>query len=121
MTLPDADGLLLKKRHRGLDLGDLEAKLTQGLRDVGPRLHRSTIRLERALLREVPDAEAELKRLLREARLPAAHLKLLVEAFKKEPLANAFGVAQAITLVAQRLAPEERFVLERLAGRYVGS
>lgn len=61
----------------------------------------------------------ELRSILRDARLPLRLLRPLLDAHAKEPLPNAFGVSQALTLAAQSLSPEERFELERAAGRYL--
>lgn len=121
MTCPDPDALVLKKRHRGLDVDVIDERLTDGLRDVEPRLHRSARRLVESLKRAVPDIEQELRNLLRDARLPVRMLQPILDAHAKEPLPNAFGVSQALTLAAQGLGPEERFELERVAGRYLAS
>ncbi len=46
---------------------------------------------------------------------------LYLEAYRREPLPNAFGVSQAVTLAAQGHSPEERLELEEAAGRYIAS
>jgi hypothetical protein len=119
MTAPVDDALVLKKRHRGLDLEAIDERMTAGLRAVEPRLHESGRRLVASLKRAVPDIERELRTVLRDARLPVRLLQPILDAHAKEPLPNAFGVSQALTLAAQGLSPEERFELERAAGRYL--
>lgn len=121
MTAPAPDALVLRRRHRGLDVDAIESRIGEGLRDVGPRLHQSARRLVAGLRRAVPNVEAELRSILRDARLPLRLLRPLLDAHAKEPLPNAFGVSQALTLAAQGLSPEERFELERAAGRYLSS
>lgn len=119
LAAPIPNALVMKRAHRGLDLDAIEAKLGEGLHDVEPRLHHSSRTLVASLKRAVPNVEEELKSVLKSARLPLRLLKSVMVAYAREPLANAFGVSQALTLAAQSVESEDRFELEQAAGRYL--
>jgi hypothetical protein len=75
--------------------------------------------LVEARTHRVDDASAELRELLRAARLPAGLLPALEATYQLEPEPTRFGISQAATRASQKLSPEERFELDRAAGRYL--
>ncbi|MFO0617225.1 MAG: hypothetical protein U0414_31805 [Polyangiaceae bacterium] len=118
MCLP-ADSLVLRRAHRGLDLTDIDEKLKLGLENVGPRLHQGTRALIASLKHRVPNIEEELTQVLHKARLPKRFLQPALAAYAREKHASAFGISQALTLLAQSVSAEDRFELERAAGNYL--
>lgn len=115
----DQDSMLYRRAHRFLNTTVLNEKLEAGFADIRPRIHQSARSLVSSLKRRVPNVEAEFKLLLQQARLPLKFLKPLMTAYAREPGENAFAITQAATLFAQDVSPEERFELERAAGRYL--
>jgi hypothetical protein len=71
--------------------------------------------------RPVSNVEAEVTRLLADADLPARHAPAILDAYRHEPLPNAFGISQAATLAAQSFTPEDRLELEQAAGNYLAA
>ena len=119
MAAPVPDGVLVRSVHRGIDLGRVREQIVAGLDGVTARLHRSARVLDTATRQHVEDAEREVRELLRRARLPLGLMRDVMDAYAKEPRQSRFGVSQALTLAAQRVSPEVRFDLERIAGQYL--
>ncbi len=121
MTAPMPEALLLKRCHRGLDMGKLKDILIERLGDLPGKLRQGAEILRRGRTQLVSNVETELRSLLTTARLPLRLLPELVAAYREEPEETAFGVSQAVTLAAQRFTPEERVALERATGSYLAS
>jgi hypothetical protein len=119
MVAPLPDAVLLRRRHRGIEDGALRGLLGEKLVDLPDRLHHGQRRLVAAEGHVVEDVEAEIRALLRTRALPQKLLPAILDAYRKEPRATAFGVSQALTLAAQGFAPEERLELEEAAGAYL--
>ena len=119
MTAPIPDALLMKRRHRGIDDGDLKSLLAEKLQDAAGRLHMGQTRLRAAAKKMVENVRAEFERVLERAHLPQRLMPSLLSAYEREPNPSRFGISQAITLAAQALAPEERLDLEGAAGEYL--
>lgn len=117
MTVPHEEAVL-RRVHRGLDAGDLEAKLYTKLRDLPGRLRRGADVLASTTRVPVDDIAMEVERFLRASRLPLRLAPQIATAYKKEEHPSVFGLVQAVTLAAQELPPEQRFELERAAGAY---
>ena len=120
MTVPHEEAVL-RRVHRGLDIGDLEVKLYAKLRDLPARLRKGTDTLAATTRIRVDDVNEEIGRFLENARQPRRLAPQIEAAYKKEEHASAFGIVQAITLAAQSLSAEERYELERAAGAYAAS
>lgn len=121
MTAPMPEALLLKRRHRGLDMSRLRDLLVTRLEDLPGRLRQGADILRRGRTQLVSNVETELRSLLTTARLPLRLLPDLLAAYREEPEETAFGISQAATLAAQRFTPEERVALERATGSYLAS
>jgi len=121
MTAPMPDALLLKRRHRGLDMGKLKDILIERLGDLPGKLRQGAEILRQGRTRIISNIETELRSLLLSARLPMRLLPDLLSAYREEPEETAFGISQAATLAAQRLTPEERVALERATGHYLAT
>jgi hypothetical protein len=120
MTVPHEEAVL-RRVHRGLDVGDLESKLYAKLRDLPARLRKGTDTLAATTRIPVNDVVDEIGRFLESARLPRRLAPQIEAAYKKEQHPSAFGIVQAITLAAQSLEAEDRYELERAAGTYAAS
>ncbi len=121
MTAPLPDALLLKRRHRALDLGKLRELLASQLDRLPARLAQGAATLRAARDRPVTDIEGVVRQVLAFADLPERHVRSILDAYAREPEPTAFGISQAITLSAQALSPEVRFDLERAAGTYLAT
>jgi hypothetical protein len=119
MTAPVPGALCLRQTHRGHAQERLFERLTAGLVDVPGKLSAGVRVLVEARTHRVEDPSAELRELLHAARLPARLLPALEAAYQLEPEPTRFGISQAATLASQKLSPEERFELDRAAGRYL--
>jgi len=119
MVAPVPDATIVRHIHRNLDVGRVRARLVDGLCDVRGRLHRGVRVLEAAGHDHVIDAEAEVRTVLRSARLPLGLMSDVMEGYRREPGQTRFGVAQAVTWAAQRTTPEVRYEMERAAGAYL--
>ncbi len=117
MTVPHEE-TVLRRVHRGLDLGDLEVKLYEKLRNLPTRLRRGVDALAATTQVPVHDVALEVERFLETARLPLRLAPQIEAAYKKEEHPSVFGVVQAVTLAAQSVTSEERYELERAAGAY---
>lgn len=121
MVAPLPDATLMRRRHRGIEEGNVAKLLDAKLHDLPGRLLEGQRRLERAEQVGVDDIEGTLRVFLVEAKLPQRLLPPILAAYAKEPLPTAFGISQAVTLAAQALPPEERLDLEEAAGRYLAA
>jgi len=121
MTAPISLPSIVRARHRWLDEGQIRESILRGLDGVGERLHKSTRVLADSTQRAIDDVEAEVQRVLRNAKLPLRLACPILTAYGREPHASQFGVSQAITLAAQGESPELRLTLEDVAGRYLAA
>jgi len=121
LTAPVVMPAIVRTRHRWLDEGQVRESILRGLDGVGERLHRSTRVLADSAQRGVDDVEAEVRRVLQNAKLPLRLARPILSAYGREPHASQFGVSQAITLHAQAESPELRLQLEDVAGRYLAA
>jgi hypothetical protein len=121
MVAPLADAEVLRRRHRGIDDDALRFLLAEKLAGLPERLALGSDRLLTADSRPVLDVPAEITRILDDAGLPARLAAPILAAYQREPIANAFGVSQALTLAAQAMRPEERLELEQAAGTYLAT
>lgn len=119
MVCPMPDAVLLRRRHRGLDDKKLRWELAERIEQLPAQLRSGGEVLRLAEGRPVQDIEGEIRKVLRQANLPQRFVQPVVEAYGREPISNAFGISQAITLAAQRFSPEDRLTLERAAGEYL--
>jgi hypothetical protein len=119
LVVPLPEASLVRSVHRGVDIARVGEKIAAGLDGVAEKLHRGARLLEASTRNHVENADAEVRALLRGARLPLGLARDIMEAYAKEPRQSKFGVSQALTLAAQRVSPEIRFDLERLAGQYL--
>ena len=95
--------------------------IQRGLDGVGEKLRRGTRVLEENAHHGVDDVEAEVRRVLQNARLGVRLARPVMDAYRREPHPSRFGVSQALTLAAQSATPEVRLQLEETAGRYLAS
>ena len=119
MSAPIYEGQLIKVRHRALSVGAIRDLLQTKIQTIPEVLLRATRTLEASTSWSVVNVEAEARELLRERGLIRTHLGGVLAAYKREPHQSVFGVAQAITLHAHEVSPDDRLGLERLAGSYV--
>lgn len=110
---------LLRLRHRHLDLSAIQNQLRDGMRSLPGRLTEASRVLGASTGWNVVNVPAEARALLRERGLIQRHLKGVLAAFRMEARESVFGISQAIGLYAQAVSPEDRLVLEDLAGSYV--
>lgn len=119
MSAPVYEGLLIKVRHRALDISAVRDLLRPRLQTIPEVLLRATSTLEASTSWPVVNVEAETHELLRERGMIRNHLSGVLAAYRLEAHPTVFGIAQAITLHAQAVSPEDRLALEQLAGSYV--
>jgi len=112
---------IVRARHAWLDEAQIRNAIQSGLDGVGDKLRSGTRVLEESAHHGVDDVEAEVRRVLQNARLGVRLARPVLEAYRREPHASRFGVSQALTLAAQSATPEVRIQLEETAGRYLAS
>jgi hypothetical protein len=113
--------VLLRRRHRGLAGPTLLALMAERMTSLPGQLQHGAEALRLAAARAITDPEHAVRSFLERNDLPRRHLRPILDAYTTEPLPNAFGVSQAVTLAAQKLSPEERLELEQAAGRYLAT
>lgn len=119
MFAPVPDALSVRRRHRGINDEALGKLISDGLENIGDRLHQSHRRLVASTRQQVKRVEDEVHDILDHADLPQRLGRPILEAYAKEPSPTAFGISQAITLAAQSMSAEDRVELEELAGSYL--
>lgn len=119
LVLPLPEASLVRSVHRGVDVAKVGELIALGLDGVAEKLHRGAEALAASTRHQVDDAEREVRDLLRRAWLPVGLARDIMEAYAKEPRQSRFGISQALTLAAQRVSPETRYDLERVAGQYL--
>jgi len=118
MTVPESGQA--RRAHRGLDEARVRSLITQVLGGFDERMMAAATALRASVDRLLSvSVDEEIRRLLDEAKLPKRLAEPIIDAYGEEPDRSAFGVSQAFTLAAQQQAPEVRYELERLAGRYI--
>jgi hypothetical protein len=88
---------------------------------ISDKLRRGAYVMDEAVGQRVDDVEAEVREVLKSAKLPTKLVRPILSAYAREPHASRFGVSQALTLAAQTESPEVRLQLEEVAGRYLAS
>jgi hypothetical protein len=121
MVCPVQMPAIVRARHAWLDEAQIREAIHRGLDGVGEKLRRGTRVLEESAHHGVDDVEAEVRRVLQNARLGVRLARPVLEAYSREPHPSRFGVSQALTLAAQSATPEVRLQLEEAAGRYLAS
>jgi hypothetical protein len=119
MACPIPMPALVRHRHRWIEEREIREAITGGLQGIGERLRRGAYVLEEAGHHRVEDIEAEVRHVLRAAKLPTSLVRPVLSAYSREPHASRFGISQALTLAAQQTSPETRLQLEELAGSYL--
>ena len=119
MRAPVHEALILGVRHRCLEPERIRAQLASEMRAVPDKLREAIRVLGASTTWPVVNVEAESRELLRQVGMIRVRHSGVLAAYCREPCATVFGVSQAMTLHAQRTPPEERQVLESLAGTYV--
>ncbi len=119
MCVPAIGGPLFRRAHRGIPEDRLRSLLADRLMTLPGTLARGAEALRSARSRAVQQVEDAVRQILVAAHLPQKLVKDIMAAYREEPEASAFGVAQAVTRAAQAYAQELRHELERAAGRYL--
>jgi len=119
MRAPVYEALILGVRHRCLEPARIRAQLCSEMQTVPNRLREATLVLGASMGWPVINVEAKSRELLREVGMIRAHHKGVLAAYRREPHPSVFGLSQALTLHAKQTAPEDRVMLESLAGKYV--
>lgn len=110
---------LFRRIHRRTTDESLERDLSHGLAALPERIERATNALRVARMQYVMEPESTLRSFLAEHPDASPHTEAVIAAFGEEPEPTRFGLAQAITLAAQRLDADRRLVLETLAGQFI--
>jgi hypothetical protein len=119
MVCPIPDAVLLRRRHRGISDDKVRVMLSERLQQLPGMLRQAGETLQASTSRRIEDVDDAVRGVLTQGNLPLRMLDPIMEAYGREPVANAFGVSQAITLAAQRFSPEVRLELEQAAGLYL--
>lgn len=119
MVVPVEDPVLIACVHRGVSVDKVRTRLAERARAIGGVLKQGAERLLLSRRHRIEDRERVFEELLKRARLPKKLVPSLEAAYLCEPEETVFGVVQAATRAAQKLAPEERFDLERAASGYL--
>ncbi len=119
MRAPTVNAQIVRVRHRSVNVGDIRDQLVEGIRSLPENLANANRVLEASSQWPVVNVEAEARELLRERGMIGNHLSGVLTAFRREPHESVFGISQAMTLYAQQTTPEDRLLLEDLAGGYV--
>lgn len=121
LTCPVPLPAIVRARHRWLDQEQIQQSLREGLQGVGDRIRQGTYVLGESVGHLVENIDAEVRRVLKSAKLPVRLVRGVLAAYAREPHQSRFGVSQALTLAAQGESPEVRLLLEEVAGRYLAS
>jgi hypothetical protein len=121
MTAPVPMPAIVRTRHRWIDEGEIAVAIHEGLVGISDKLRRGAYVMDEAVGQRVDDVEAEVREVLKTAKLPTKLVRPILSAYAREPHASRFGVSQALTLAAQTESPEVRLQLEEVAGRYLAS
>lgn len=119
MKAPVFDANILKVRHRSIDIHGIRNQLVGGIRSLPVVVVKANQVLAASATWKVRDVEAEVHAVLREAGMIRHHQPQVLAAYRREPHPSVFGLSQALTLHAQTATPEDRVMLEALAGSYV--
>ena len=106
MVCPVQMPAIVRARHAWLDEGQIRRAIQRGLDGVGDKLRRGTRVLEESAHHGVDDVEAEVRRVLQNARLGVRLTRPVMEAYSREPHPSRFGISQALTLAAQSTTPK---------------
>jgi hypothetical protein len=121
MTCPVPMPAIVRTRHRWIDEGEIAVAIHEGLVGIGEKLRRGAYVMDEAVGQRVGDVDAEIREVLKTAKLPVRLVRPILSAYAREPHPSRFGISQALTLHAQAEAPEVRLQLEDAAGRYLAA
>ncbi|MFH0959514.1 MAG: hypothetical protein V1897_12495 [Pseudomonadota bacterium] len=126
MTVPLRNAEILRCRHTsGLSLERIQEQIGNKFQEIPGQLRRAGQILQSSRAVGITNVEDTITRILRDAGLPRKLVQPLMLAYNREPGANAFNVAQAMTdnatLDELGMKPEERHQLETAAGEYLRS
>lgn len=108
---------LFRKVHRHQEDESIDRDLAYALALLPQRWKNSEKLVRRAKWLPVEKPEDTLRSLLADDPEVKPYVEAVVESYQAEPEPSHFGLIQAMTRTAQNLAPEERFLVERFAGR----
>ena len=108
---------VLQVRHMGSSVGGMTVKVRTALEVVQARATDTYERLLAAKNAKINNPERRIEAVLMEAKMSAAVIERVQQAFRLEPIPSRFGVMQAVTRAAQGVGVETRVELEALAGR----
>jgi hypothetical protein len=116
-----SDARLFYRVHRRSDDDVIERDLAYALSLLPERGRAGLDALRASRSVSLPDPEQALRDLIGDEPDVRRHLDIVLAVFREEPEPTRFGLAQAITRVAQRLRPEDRLTMELFAGRLVAA
>lgn len=120
MIVTVKDGRLLYRVHRSIDDESIDSLLDGAFRKMPAAWERN--RKQMVALREavLEDPEAEILKFLNRQKATKSFQELVQKAYEAEPLANRYGVLQALSRAAQEEADmDKRVELEEMAGQYL--
>lgn len=85
MRAPTVNSQIVWTRHRSIDIGDVRAKLIEGIRSLPANFAHANRVLEASSRWPVVNIEAEARELLRERGMIRNHLSGVLSAFRQEP------------------------------------
>lgn len=113
---------LLHRRHRGNREELLTRQLAYAFSQLPSRWNAAQHLLTDSAMIRIDDIEAALKELAKSHVELRPHVDAVIGAYAEEPTPSRFGMVQAITRAAGGLPdPDDRFQLERLAGRLLSN
>lgn len=113
-------GRILYRTHRAIDDGAIEKLLRVVFTSTPALLERNRKMVTALSNAATEDPVTEMLKFLERQKATKAFQEAAIEAYAKEPLANRYGVMQAIARAARDVADMNRRVeLEELAGRYM--
>lgn len=120
MIVTVKDGRLLYRVHKAIDDESIDSLLDGAFRKMPAAWERN--RKQMVALRDavLEDPEAEILKFLNRQKATKAFQDAVKEAYETEPLANRYGVLQALSRAAQgEPNMDKRVELEEMAGRYL--
>jgi hypothetical protein len=120
MIVSVKDGRLLYRVHRSIDDESIDALLDGAFREMPASWEKA--RKQMVALREVvlEDPETDILGFLERQKATNAFKEAVKEAYAEEPLANRYGVLQALSKAAQvEQDMDKRVELEEMAGNYL--
>lgn len=117
MIISAGKSRLLYRQHRSIDDNVLDGQLN-GVFDSAPaRWDQTENTLRRLQTRELAEPKVTLSDLLQKRDAPKHFIEESIRAFDEEPIANMFGVVQAVTRAARTYGNlDRRYEYEALAG-----